>query len=595
MKHLISVLAAVLLSQAAFSTTCQPMEDFAVSYGIVRYYSPNPYTKIWSDSDWYKVCSYMVSQLDNTSLENTLRALAPSVAITEEPMAGRNLGGDPASASAYEHHGSGTIPVSAIAKLLNPSLARYIPYHTDYVPWHNGIPEPYTYYSYELPSGRFCNIVHCDSKSHFDKKGTSRLLDDAKAFWDGHRDPSVDSKARAKIIGLVNDRAIRVADIVVRWNIVRHFYPYYEEDALDWDNRLREYLLKADNFRADGAQVDDKPALYEWLMLAKEFMNPVKDGHMIVQYGFDLSRLYSSYVAEYYSSCPTIAVNDTVLVSIDGGPLVILDSIGTRSASEYLAGQKRLVNAATEKRREWLVSYGLLASATETDVEARWHSIDGESHTTILPIRSQTEPPRISGKKPPVDLDGGILYVDATDRGDFSPKKVLKANPGKIIFDLRGYPSYDFIEILEHLIDRELPYLTLSIPVSRFPFRAGITYEDMTETLKPKKPQLKADVVFLCDESTISWGETVLMLVKGYSLGTIIGSNTAGTNGDATKFNLPFFPFMMTGLKVRNIDGSAHHAIGVEPDIPTCNYAIDLLQGRDRILETAVAYMLEKM
>lgn len=53
------------------------------------------------------------------------------------------------------------------------------------------------------------------------------------------------SKRRRFIFGLLADKAIRVADLTVRWNIIRHFYPYYEEDNLDWDHQLEVYLQKA--------------------------------------------------------------------------------------------------------------------------------------------------------------------------------------------------------------------------------------------------------------------------------------------------------------------------------------------------------------
>lgn len=65
----------------------------------------------------------------------------------------------------------------------------------------------------------------------------------------------------------------------------------------------------------------------------------------------------------------------------------------------------------------------------------------------------------------------------------------------------------------------------------------------------------------------MSWGETVLMIAKGYKLGRIIGLPTAGTNGDASTFMLPAFPFRMTAIKAVNIDGSRHHGIGIQPDI----------------------------
>ncbi len=52
-------------------------------------------------------------------------------------------------------------------------------------------------------------------------------------------------KRRSVIFGLLSDKAVRVADLTVRWNIVRHFYPYFEDDQLDWECQLNNYMQEA--------------------------------------------------------------------------------------------------------------------------------------------------------------------------------------------------------------------------------------------------------------------------------------------------------------------------------------------------------------
>jgi len=31
-----------------------------------------------------------------------------------------------------------------------------------------------------------------------------------------------------------NDRAVRLADVVIAWNILQHFYPYFDVVKMDW-------------------------------------------------------------------------------------------------------------------------------------------------------------------------------------------------------------------------------------------------------------------------------------------------------------------------------------------------------------------------
>ena len=86
----------------------------------------------------------------------------------------------------------------------------------------------------------------------------------------------------------------------------------------------------------------------------------------------------------------------------------------------------------------------------------------------------------------------------------------------------------------------------------------------------------------------MSWAETVLMLVKEYDLGKIIGTPTCGTNGDVTQFRFPAFSVMTTGLHASNIDGSQHHGIGVQPDIWVEISAEDHINGKDVIMARAL-------
>jgi hypothetical protein len=55
---------------------------------------------------------------------------------------------------------------------------------------------------------------------------------------------------RAAVGGVVDsgdppDLDTRVADVVVAWNVFRHFYPYWPESRVDWDARLRPQLALA--------------------------------------------------------------------------------------------------------------------------------------------------------------------------------------------------------------------------------------------------------------------------------------------------------------------------------------------------------------
>lgn len=105
--------------------------EFARTYGIVRYFSPNPYTQDWSESDWMKVCALLADRAETQSLETLFKPLAPTMSLTAVPVSssGENDTCSGGRAMYYSYSGSGELNVPFLAKLLMPGLADYIPYY----------------------------------------------------------------------------------------------------------------------------------------------------------------------------------------------------------------------------------------------------------------------------------------------------------------------------------------------------------------------------------------------------------------------------------------------------------------------------------
>lgn len=187
--------------------------------------------------------------------------------------------------------------------------------------------------------------------------------------------------------------------------------------------------------------------------------------------------------------------------------------------------------------------------------------------------------------------ENGILYIDATSP-ELDEKRFLSALTADVkglCFDLRGLPSYKFEDILAHLISSDSTAPATEVPMNSFPFQQEVSWRVTTETLKAKLPHVALPATFLCDAGTVSWGETILMMVRHYGLGKIVGQITAGTTGDMTQFNLPLFPFSMTGMRMHCMDGGKHHAQGIVPDRIVPIYTDDYKTNYDRILYVALS------
>lgn len=483
-------------------------------------------------------------------------------------------------------------------RLFYPGIADYKPYYTKLCiaandPDADSAPQPGAYYSYPITTFKTLYIQHALPNDGFDPKATKQLLAEARRYWKSHElDDAQQSAHRRFIFGLLSDRSVRVADLVVRWNIVRHFYPYYEEELEEvWDKQLERFLEEA--IEIDAISTPD--GLYAWYRSICRFMNPVHDGHLIIHTDMSLSQAKRAYLPEYHAPVSVRVFGDTVLIR---NPLAthdsswrILTSVDDVAASDLLQRYIPETNAATDAHRTELAANRIFAS-TIYGTPFLCVSRDAEGTTRCDTLRAQwSELPATRKERSPLSKMGdGILYVD-TSADEVTEKTFLKAltpDVKGICFDLKGYPTHRFEKILAHLLHEDIEAPATRVPIVRFPFREHLAWRIGTEIMKARAPRILLPAVFLCDASTVSWGETILMMVRRYRLGIIIGQITAGTTGDMTRFDLPLFPFSMTGMQMTNMDGTKHHSVGIIPDQSVPVYAEEYMQGYDRTLQTAM-------
>ena len=96
-------------------------------------------------------------------------------------------------------------------------------------------------------------------------------------------------------------------------------------------------------------------------------------------------------------------------------------------------------------------------------------------------------------------------------------------------------------------------------------------------------------VIILCNQETQSQAEFSCMILKAMPNSTIIGSQTAGTDGDVTSFKLSQdIRTGFTALGVYYPNGDSTERIGIVPDSVVYITAEGVRQGRDEVLEKAL-------
>ena len=269
----------------------------------------------------------------------------------------------------------------------------------------------------------------------------------------------------------------------------------------------------------------------------------------------------------------------------------IVEEIGGRPALEVLTAAEALQGAATAARRRFSALRELLSGGRGETVTLRVQSsrspaVDVRLQRTALlgTVPLEPRPAAIA------DVAPGILYVDLTRIQDVDiagalPRMVAAQG---VVFDVRGYPR-PTQEFLGHLSDQPLVGGSGCIPIVRLPDRAEITFECTESRITPAAPRVRGPFVFLTDARAMSYGETIMATVEAGHLGGIVGSETAGTNGNVHAFSLPGgYQIKWTPMKVTKPGGAQLHGIGVRPTVRTARTVDDVVSQKDRDLAKAL-------
>ncbi|MEG1285283.1 MAG: S41 family peptidase [Romboutsia sp.] len=101
--------------------------------------------------------------------------------------------------------------------------------------------------------------------------------------------------------------------------------------------------------------------------------------------------------------------------------------------------------------------------------------------------------------------------------------------------------------------------------------------------------QYNGKVIILMNECTQSYLETMVMSFMDAPNATVIGTPSAGANGDIMEITLPgCIKTFISGQAVTYMDGSQTQRIGLKPDITVKQTVKGIAEGRDEVIEKAI-------
>lgn len=380
------------------------------------------------------------------------------------------------------------------------------------------------------------------------------------------------------------------------WNMVQYFYPNRDIMADDpanspnyWNNVLEESI--------PGIALAPDSLTYQQELM--RFIAKIHDTH---------ANLWSSLAARPPIGSCQLPVD---VRFVEGRPLVVRHISATAGpASGLLPGDliEQLDGVPIDDLlNQWRPLYADSNEAARLRDIGRYMTRGPCGAAAVVVRRGETSLNLISSRVPISSLDFSASYTHDLPGDAFQMisdqvayLKLSSVQAGKsasyiqaaagtkgLIIDIRNYPSEFVVFALGQLL--------VSEPTDFVRF----TYGDVTNPgafhwgpplrLTPQQPHYSGKVVILVDEVTQSQAEYTTMAFRTAPLAIVIGSTTAGADGNVSTVPLPGgFSSYISGIGVFYPDKQPTQRVGTIPDIEVRPTIEGIRAGRDEQIERAI-------
>lgn len=409
----------------------------------------------------------------------------------------------------------------------------------------------------------------------------------------GVGNPSFDSEA-AYLQITEPDAGYQLLALFRFWNIIRYWFPYRNLIEEDWNTVLREFIPRLALARSKDAYLLEMMALiarvhdtHANLWSSLRVRPPVGEYQFPVVMRFVEGRpVVSEVVARTSGAAADGLRRGDIITTIDDQPV-----------GKLIAAWTPYYAASNEPTRFRDIARGLgrgPAGVAKIGVERDGQAL--ELQVERVPISSISS----SGDRTH-DLPGpafrllssevAYLKLSAVKVAEATEYVERAAKTKGWIIDLRNYPSEFVVFALgQHLVDRPTEFVKFTTGDLSNPGGYSFT---KTLSLQPKAPHYRGKIVILVDEMTQSSAEYTTMAFRAAPRAIVVGSTTAGADGNVSRIPLPGGAHtMISGIGVFYPDLRPTQRIGIVPDLEVKPTIAGIRAGRDEVLESALRQIL---
>ena len=375
------------------------------------------------------------------------------------------------------------------------------------------------------------------------------------------------------------------------WNIVEYFHPAKYALGQSWNQVLTEFVPRFQ-------QAADT---LSYQRVLQRLISTIQDGH--AEFVIPASHWPSSPEPVLYPPFDYRLVGDTLLVTgllndslsqrddvRKGDRIVRVDNqsptqlIDQRSI--YAAGSNRLAKI------QRILPTLLTSSQPVVQIELLRDGQQIRKQIHRYPFQQFNYQPVISSGARSKVVPSTIGYINIGELTVGEVNRVMNQYRSKkgIIFDVRAYPKGTFQRLSEYLNAKATGFARYTKPDLSFP--GSFKISPLHYVGRTNKEHYSGKVAILCNSHTQSAAESTCMALRTAPQAKIIGSQSAGANGDVCYVIFPGgYETRFTGTGVYTPDMQLIQGQGVPIDIdvkPSCD---DLLSGTDRALQTAIEWI----
>lgn len=390
------------------------------------------------------------------------------------------------------------------------------------------------------------------------------------------------------------DDGFRLLSLYRYWNIVQYYFPNRYLTDKDWNTILKEYIPIFINAKDE----------LEYELACLQLIGEIQDTHANI-WGNSGNKIQEWRGKNIPAFRVEFIENKLVVVDYYNPELKektgleigdVITKIKGKKVESYVSENAKYFPASNQSARLRDMAEKILRSP-ENSLEIGFIR-DKKSQTTTIPLFSSDSINSYYWYKVPTEksykiLDQNIGYITLANiqLTDLPELKKELLNTKGIIVDIRNYPkSFVPYKLGSYFTSTPKPFVKFTNPSFQNPGEFVFTKEINIPTEKINYPN---KVVILINDKTQSQAEFTTMAFQTADNVTVIGSQTAGADGNMTSFSLPGgISTAFSGIGVYYPDGRQTQRIGIVPDIEIHPTIEGIKNGKDELMEKAIELIL---